>query len=105
MITLVSEQGIERFVGNMSYEEFINNEKTIKRRVPELKPINPINEVNTNPILNGVRPAEKGQCCLSLDKVRGWKEDLCGRRLADKAMLAGSCLNGRRTTKYFRVEI
>jgi len=53
----------------MSYEEFINDEKTIKRR--PLKPINPINEVNTNPILNGVRPVEKGQCCLSLDKVRG----------------------------------
>ena len=68
LITLVSEQGIERFAGNMSYEEFINNEKTIKRRVPELKPINPINEVNTNLILNGVRPAEKGQCCLSLNK-------------------------------------
>ena len=63
---IISElERIERFVGNMSYEEFINNEKTIKRRVPEPKPIN---EVNTNLILNRVRPAEKGQCCLSLNK-------------------------------------
>ena len=42
------------------------------------------------------------RCCL--DNVGDGEEDLCGgRRLADKAMFVGSGLNGRRSTKYFRL--